>query len=349
MSMSTLSRRASRRRWSQRWQGSPSRSLHCSATTFSAIESRKSRPTTECSLTNSSRLWPKSTAIRSGANDQNASARRQRAVRRGQRHPDAGPRLRAARDLHHSDDGNGARYFGQPAEGEPGSVARGTAHESDFDHRRRHDLSRHVRRNVARARVAVAPIQSDRSQPAGHRESGREHRVSEGRRCARHAGPVGNHAARSRDATGSEMNAPLRQNQQIRKRASRAQLRRYAPMLVIGGAVATLALGLVLLIKNLATEETKPAKKVVQVQVFRPPPPPPPEVEPPPPEIKEEVDVPEPEPVVDSPEVPDVPPGEQLGLDAEGVAGADAFGLVGRKGGRDLLAGGSRNQWYAGR
>ena len=40
-----------------------------------------------------------------------------------------------------------------------------------------------------------------------------------------------------------------------------------------------------------------------------------------------------------------------LGLDAEGVAGADAFGLLARKGGRDLLgsdAGGGKFAWYAG-
>jgi len=34
------------------------------------------------------------------------------------------------------------------------------------------------------------------------------------------------------------------------------------------------------------------------------------------------------------------PAGDQLGLDAEGVAGADSFGLAGKKGGRSLLSGG---------
>jgi protein TonB len=127
------------------------------------------------------------------------------------------------------------------------------------------------------------------------------------------------------------------------------RLRRYVPALTIGGIVCAVVVGLVALLANLAKDDGKPHKKVVQVQVFRPPPPPPPDVEPPPPEVEEEVDIPEPEPVVEAPDVPDMPPGEQLGLDAEGVAGGDSFGLVGRKGGRDLLAGGSRNQWYAGR
>jgi protein TonB len=45
-------------------------------------------------------------------------------------------------------------------------------------------------------------------------------------------------------------------------------------------------------------------------------------------------DTPEPEPTDEA------PPGEQLGLDAEGVAGGDAFGLAARKGGSDIIGGG---------
>ena len=75
-----------------------------------------------------------------------------------------------------------------------------------------------------------------------------------------------------------------------------------------------------------------------------PPPPPPPKVEKPPEPPKEKIEepVPEPEPEPEEP-VPDVeeaPPGEDLGLDAEGGAGSDGFGLVGRKGGRGLFGGG---------
>lgn len=50
-------------------------------------------------------------------------------------------------------------------------------------------------------------------------------------------------------------------------------------------------------------------------------------------------------------EIPDVadeaPPGD-LGLDAEGSAGADGFGLAARKGGKGLLGGGGGNPfaWY---
>nr|CBX31633.1 hypothetical protein N47_E51450 [uncultured Desulfobacterium sp.] len=34
------------------------------------------------------------------------------------------------------------------------------------------------------------------------------------------------------------------------------------------------------------------------------------------------------------------PPGQDLGLDADGTAGSDGFGLVGKKGGRALIGGG---------
>ncbi|MEZ5500751.1 MAG: TonB C-terminal domain-containing protein [Steroidobacteraceae bacterium] len=86
-------------------------------------------------------------------------------------------------------------------------------------------------------------------------------------------------------------------------------------------------------------------KQVVQeIRLIRPPPPPP---EPPPPPPPKDEQLPEPEPE----STPDMepPPGEQLGVDAEGTAGGDGFGLVARPGGRDLL--GNRSSafvWYAG-
>jgi protein TonB len=59
------------------------------------------------------------------------------------------------------------------------------------------------------------------------------------------------------------------------------------------------------------------------------------------------VDIPQPKP--DPTPSNEPPPSEQLGLDANGGAGSDAFGLLGNKGGRDLLAsGGSAFVWYAG-
>lgn len=89
-----------------------------------------------------------------------------------------------------------------------------------------------------------------------------------------------------------------------------------------------------------------PAKKVVQQQItlVAPPPPPPPPPEPPKPEVEEEKipeeTPPEPEPTPE-PTPSEAPAGDDLGLDADGGAGGDGFGLVGRKGGRDFLAGGS--------
>ncbi len=96
--------------------------------------------------------------------------------------------------------------------------------------------------------------------------------------------------------------------------------------------------------------EPKPGKKVVQqIQIIRPPPPPPETEPPPPPPPEEEVDVPEPQAEPESTPNETPPAGDQLGLDADGTGGADGFGLVGRKGGRDLLATGSSSlRWYAG-
>jgi periplasmic protein TonB len=95
-----------------------------------------------------------------------------------------------------------------------------------------------------------------------------------------------------------------------------------------------------------------PPQKVVQeIHMIRPPPPPPDEPPPPPPPPEEKVEVQEPQQQPDPTPSNDPPPMEQLGLDAEGSAGGDAFGLLGNKGGRDLLAsgGGSAFAWYSNR
>lgn len=99
--------------------------------------------------------------------------------------------------------------------------------------------------------------------------------------------------------------------------------------------------------------ENKPEKKQKKIQPITllkppPPPPPPPKQEPPPeePEIEEKIEEPEPEPE-NLPDVSDEAPAESLGLDAEGGAGSDGFGLAARKGGRGLLAG-NPNAWFAG-
>ena len=129
----------------------------------------------------------------------------------------------------------------------------------------------------------------------------------------------------------------------------RAPKTKLFPVLAIGLAVLVASGGLVWLIVHFVNSAPPPAKKVVQeIRVIRPPPPPetPP---PPPPPPEEKVDVPEPEPESEPTPSNDPPPSEQLGLDTEGTGAGDSFGLVGNKGGRDLLAsGGSAFAWYAG-
>lgn len=110
------------------------------------------------------------------------------------------------------------------------------------------------------------------------------------------------------------------------------------------GAVA----GFAWLVSHFMASKGDEKPRVVQtVQMIRPPPPPPDEPPPPPPpeQPKEDIpqDVPEPSPS-DEPA-----PSEQLGLDADGTAGSDGFGLAARKGGRDLAgSGGAAFAWYTG-
>lgn len=97
---------------------------------------------------------------------------------------------------------------------------------------------------------------------------------------------------------------------------------------------------------------TKPEKKIQPITLLKPPPPPPPppKVEKPPePEIKEKIEEPEPQNEPE-PEQQDEAPPRDLGLDAEGAAGSDGFGLAARKGGTGLFGGGSGNPyaWYGG-
>lgn len=136
---------------------------------------------------------------------------------------------------------------------------------------------------------------------------------------------------------------------------SPSKFKRQLPKLVGVAVVVLVAVGFVRLIQNfLDAEPPRPVKKVQEITLVQPPPPPPPKPEEPPPEpeLEDEVEVPEPEPEAqDLPDpAQDMPAGEQLGLDAEGGAGGDAFGLIGRKGGRGLLAGaGDPKMMYAGR
>jgi protein TonB len=129
----------------------------------------------------------------------------------------------------------------------------------------------------------------------------------------------------------------------------------YLPRLA-AGLVAALLVGLFVYFVSQQLDSKKSEKrekKIHTITLVKPPPPPPPpprEKIPPPPDVKEKIEqpepAPEPEPVQE--EAAEEPAGD-TGLDAEGTAGSDGFGLVGRKGGKGLLGGGgSPSAWYAG-
>lgn len=130
--------------------------------------------------------------------------------------------------------------------------------------------------------------------------------------------------------------------------------RRWLPALVVVIGLVLVSALIWMAIKEFAIPSHGKKKRVIQeISLLKPPPPPPPpKVEPPPKqEIQEKMDVPKPDQQPDKPaDAP--PPGPDLGVDAEGGAGGDGFGLVGKKGGGDLIGGGggggigSRFAWY---
>jgi protein TonB len=130
----------------------------------------------------------------------------------------------------------------------------------------------------------------------------------------------------------------------------KTKLLRYLPAAI--GVVLVLAIAVaVYLLQDLFEKPAKTKKTVQQITVIQPPPPPPPPPEqpPPPPEVKEEkIEEPEPEPEPEPEQPEEAPPSEDLGVDAEGAAGSDGFGLVGKKGGRGLIGGGGGSAiiWY---
>jgi protein TonB len=136
-------------------------------------------------------------------------------------------------------------------------------------------------------------------------------------------------------------------------KTARRKKRRNPMVFAAVGIVAFFGVLVTLVVMQLSKPALPPKPEVQQVVVFRPPPPPPPEEEPPPPpppEVEEEIETPE-EDAPPEEEVADAePPPGDLGLDADGVAGSDAFGLVGRKGGRGITAGGGgSDRYYFGR
>lgn len=118
------------------------------------------------------------------------------------------------------------------------------------------------------------------------------------------------------------------------------------------------ALGGFFIIRSLISDDgSKRDRQIHMVTLMKPPPPPEIEEEPPPePEIEEKILEPEPDEanedtLNDAEELTD--PGENLGLDTDGVAGSDPFGLIAKKGGMALIGGDMGNSallkkyaWY---
>ncbi|MHC1729280.1 MAG: TonB family protein [Syntrophobacteraceae bacterium] len=118
----------------------------------------------------------------------------------------------------------------------------------------------------------------------------------------------------------------------------------------ISGFVVVGLLGGIGFLVNLMMSEDGPKRKnqVSTVNLLKPPPPPVVKEKPPEPEpeikkkqeVKEIVDAGPEKSRPDEPKSDDKPPGKQLGVDSEGTAGSDSFGLVGNKGGSALIGGG---------
>jgi protein TonB len=109
---------------------------------------------------------------------------------------------------------------------------------------------------------------------------------------------------------------------------------------VLGALVVLFLVGIVAVVRAVMSDDP-PRSRVVQTVSLLPPPPPPIEEKLPEPEIKEEVVIPEPQPMQQD----DPAASADLGVDADGSGSGDGFGLVGKKGGRDLLEGGPFG-WY---
>jgi protein TonB len=99
----------------------------------------------------------------------------------------------------------------------------------------------------------------------------------------------------------------------------------------------------------LLARNDQPVRMVQNITVIRPPPPPPPEQAPPPPppeKVEQQIAQSEPDPTPDNTPAP----AADLGLDADGSAGSDSFGLAARKGGSDITGtGGAAFAWYTGK
>lgn len=130
-----------------------------------------------------------------------------------------------------------------------------------------------------------------------------------------------------------------------RDSSSKRKWLKYLPM-AIGALIIIVAIVAALLLKQFFhVDKSDTKKQIQQITIISPPPPPPP---PPQEEIKQpevEEEIPQDQPEEAAPDNDaEAPAGEDLGVDADGTAGGDGFGLVGKKGGHGLLGGGGYEQ-----
>lgn len=116
----------------------------------------------------------------------------------------------------------------------------------------------------------------------------------------------------------------------------------------------------IVVLKMLMKDDGRKRKRQIQrVTLVKPPPPPKIKEKPPEPEIEKKEEIIEQQPEeqmeddMDDAMDDDIPPGEDLGLDADGSGGMDGFGLKAKKGGRSLIGSGNgsrsllkRYAWY---
>jgi len=124
-----------------------------------------------------------------------------------------------------------------------------------------------------------------------------------------------------------------------RSSAAAGKLRRAWTVIAVGAGVLLFVGGAMSMLFG-HTEASK-HKPVVHIAIVAQPPPPPPRPkEEPPPKPKDEVRLDQPQPTPQEPQpTPQAPPPGPLGLDAQGSGPGDGFGLTGRPGGRDVIAG----------
>lgn len=125
--------------------------------------------------------------------------------------------------------------------------------------------------------------------------------------------------------------------------------------LLVGAVALVLVVAVTLGLRAFLAHPVEKGPGIRQIALVQPPPPPPkpPEKPPEPPKVKEEVKVDEPKapPKADDPKPADKPSSDKpLGLDANGAAGADGFGLAANKGGQDIAGsgGGGSGAYYSG-